>query len=51
MKKVHEKKLDVVEMRMLMWMCGVTKLNKTRCAGIRAGGVTKVQEKRLRWFG
>ena len=30
MKKTHEKKLDVAEMRMLRWMSGVTKLDRIR---------------------
>ena len=29
-KKAQEKKLEVAEMRMLRWMCGVTKLEKIR---------------------
>ena len=29
-KKVQEKKLDVAEMRMLRWVCGVTKLDRIR---------------------
>ena len=54
-KKVHEKKLDVAEMRMLRWMWEVTKLDEMRNERIR--GMTKVGEmsmqvkKRLRWFG
>ena len=28
LKKAQEKKLEVAEMRMLRWMCGVTKLDK-----------------------
>ena len=30
LKKAQEKKLEVAEMRMLRWMCGVTKLDKIR---------------------
>ena len=30
LKKAQETKLDVAEMRMLRWMCGVTKLDKIR---------------------
>ena len=30
LKKAHEKKLEVAEMRMLRWMCEVTKLDKIR---------------------
>ncbi len=29
-KKAHEKKLDVAEMRMLRWMSGVTKMDRIR---------------------
>ena len=28
--KIQERRLEVNEIRMLMWMCGVTKKNKTR---------------------
>ena len=55
-KKTEEKKLDVAEMRMLRWMCGVTRKDKIRNEVIR--GTTKVrkisdkiQESRLRWYG
>ena len=41
-KKAQEKKLDVVEMRMLRWMSGVTKLDRIRSERIR--GTTKVGE-------
>ena len=52
----NEKKLEVAEMRMLRWMCGVTKLDKIRNERIRGttkvGGITKkVQERRLKWYG
>ena len=40
MKKMHEKKLDVMEMGMLRWMCGVTKLDRIKNGRIRA--MTKV---------
>ena len=30
LKKVQENKLEVAEMRMQRWMCGVTKLDKIR---------------------
>ena len=39
-KKVHEKRLDVAEMRMLRWMCGVTKKEKIRNERIR--GMVKI---------
>ena len=56
LKKAHENKLDVAEMRMLRWMCGVTKLDKIRNERIRGttkvGEITKkVQERRLKWYG
>ena len=38
-KKAHEK-MEVAEMKMLRWMCGVTRLDKIRNAKIR--GSTKV---------
>ena len=34
-KKAQEKKLDIVEMRMLRWMSGVTKLDRSRNVKIR----------------
>ena len=39
-KKAHEKRLDVAEMRMLRWMCGVTKKDRTRNERIR--GTVKI---------
>ena len=55
-KKAQENKLDVAEMRMLRWMCGVTKLDKIRNERIRGttkmGEITKkVQERTLKWYG
>ena len=54
LKKAQEKKLEVAEMRMLRWMCGVTKLDKIRNERIsgttKVGEITnKVQERRLKW--
>ena len=56
LKKAQEKKLEVAEMRMLRWMCGVTKLDKIRNERMRGttklGAITKkVQERRLKWYG
>ena len=55
-KKEQERKLEVAEMRMLRWMCGVTRRDKIRNEWIR--GTVKVvevsrkaQERRLKWFG
>ena len=55
LKKAQEKKLEVAEMRMLRWMCGITKLDKIRNERIRrttkVGEITKkVQERRLKWY-
>ena len=54
MKKAHEKKLDVAEMRMLM--SGVTNMDRIRIERIRGttkvGEISKkVQEGRLKWYG
>ena len=42
LKKALEKKLEVAEIRMLRWMCGVTKLDKIR--NERIIGTTKEGE-------
>ena len=42
LKKAQEKKLEVAEMRMLRWVCRVTKLDKIRNERIRI---------RLKWYG
>ncbi|KAD4179607.1 hypothetical protein E3N88_28198 [Mikania micrantha] len=54
-KKIHERKLETAEMRMLRWMCLQTRLDRIRNETIRGRvGVTcisdKVREGRLRWF-
>ena len=56
LKKAQENKLEVAEIRMVRWMCTVTKLDKIRNERIR--GTTKereitkkVQERRLKWYG
>ena len=57
LKKAQEKKLEVAEMRMLRWMCGVAKPDKIRNERIRGttkvGEISskKVQERRLMWYG
>ena len=56
MKKAQERRMEVAEMRMLRWMCGVTKRDRIKNDYIR--GTVKVkeiskklQERRLQWFG
>ncbi|XP_045538549.1 uncharacterized protein LOC123722089 [Papilio machaon] len=53
-KNVHT--IQVAEMKMLRWMCGVTRLDKIRNEFVRGSlGVRdiadKMQESRLRWYG
>lgn len=54
--KAQERKLEVAEMRMIRWMCGLTRRDRVRNERIR-GTVKvgplgkKIQESRLRWFG
>ena len=54
-KELKEKKLYVAEMRMLRWICGVTKLDRIRNERVR--GTTKVREIskkvhcRSKWYG
>ena len=55
-KKVQERKMEVAEMRMLRWTCGVTRRDKIRNDFIRgtvkvAEVSKKIQERRLQWFG
>ena len=51
-KKAQEKKMTVVEMRMLHWMCGVTKKDKIRNELIRGAVISlKMQERRLKRYG
>ena len=47
--KTQEMRLEVNEMRMLRWMCGVTKKDKIRKEHVR--GSKKITEKRLTWYG
>ncbi|KAL1457186.1 hypothetical protein WDU94_001844 [Cyamophila willieti] len=56
LKKVHENRLEVAEMRMLRWSCGVTRMDRIRNEVIRnrlkVTEVTKkIQERRLQWYG
>ena len=50
------KKMEVTGMKVLRWMCGVTRLDKIRNEKIRGstkmGEISKkVQERRMRWYG
>ena len=54
--KSQEKRLEVNEMRMLRWMCGVENKDQIRNEHVRApekvAPVTKkITEKRLKWYG
>ncbi|KAL1457438.1 hypothetical protein WDU94_007671 [Cyamophila willieti] len=56
MNKIHENRLEVAEMRMLRWSCGVTRMDRIRNEVIRIKiKVTemskKIQERRLQWYG
>ena len=55
-KKANETRMNVTEMRMLRWMCGVSREGRIRNENIRGSvKVTelskKMQEVRLRWYG
>ena len=52
----QEARLEVYEMRMLRWMCGVTRRDKIRNKHIRVTTIVvqaskKITEKRLKWYG
>ena len=54
--KRQEKRIEVTEMRMLRWMCGVTLKYKIRNEHIRgttrvAQASKKITERRLNWYG
>ena len=56
MKRAQEKRMEVAEMRMLRWMCGVTRLDRIKNDYIRgtvkvAEVTKKMQERRLQWYG
>ncbi|KAM3306259.1 hypothetical protein P3S67_013129 [Capsicum chacoense] len=55
-KNSHVQKLKVAEMRMLHWMCGITRADRVRNEAIWdkvgvASVENKIWEGRLRWFG
>ncbi|CAH0703262.1 unnamed protein product [Spodoptera exigua] len=55
LKKTDEKRLHVAEMRMLRWMCGVTRMDKVRNEYIRgslkvAPVTEKLQGNRWSWW-
>jgi hypothetical protein len=55
-KRRHIQQLSVIEMRMLRWICGYTRLDRVRNDDIRDWlGVAPIEEKlnqhQLRWFG
>ena len=54
--KRQEKRIEVTEMRMLRWMCGVTRKDKIRNEHIRgttsvAQASKKITERKLNWYG
>ena len=54
--KKAQEKMEVAEMTMFIWMCGVTKVDRIRNERIRGttnvGEVCKkVQERKLTWYG
>ena len=50
--KQKEQRLDVNDMRRLIWMCGVTRKDEIRNEYIRVANTSsKVTERRLEWFG
>ena len=55
-KKIHEQKMEVEEMKMLRWMCGNTIMDKIKNQGFREKlGVVqlsaKMRENMFKWFG
>ena len=56
MKRAQEKRMEVAKMKMLRWMCGVTRLDRIKNDYIRdtvkvAEVTKKMQERRLQWYG
>ena len=54
--RVQEARLEVNEMRMMRWVCGVTRRGKIRNEHIRGTAIVvqaskKITEKRLKWYG
>ena len=54
--KRQEKRIEMTEMRMLRWMCGVPRKDKIRNEHIRgttrvAQASKKITERRLNWYG
>ncbi|XP_064087499.1 uncharacterized protein LOC135202174 [Macrobrachium nipponense] len=54
--KRDENRIDVTEMRMLRWQCGLTRKDKVRNKHVKgtlkiAKASNKVRESRLRWYG
>ena len=54
--KTEEKRLEVNEMRMMRWICGVTKKDKIRNEHVRRSAkvepvTNKITQKRLKWYG
>ncbi len=48
LKKAHEQKLDAAQMRMLRWMCGVTKLARIRNEKIKGQQKWKKSQRKSR---
>ena len=51
LKNSQEKKSEVAEIRMLRWMCGVSKLDKIRYEGQRKWGKSQRKSKKGGWNG
>ena len=56
LKKTEGRKLDMAEMKMLRWMCGVIRMDRVKNEQVRGSvkvseASLRVQEARLRWYG